>query len=202
MLQKTQSTISIKKAKQSVSRRLNAGEKGLLQFAVIDDGDTVLQISCSGGALLREMLRKHHCQVCGTTGDMAALRVARQSLPDADIIYAQPDDIPWRDESFSILLCNVDFGQIEDPARLLKEAMRVLKPGGQMLMTLTWYPSPISHMLNYFSRQEGFENSNHCYSKQEAIATLEVMGFESVTWHTNEFGSSVVIGWKPKYQYA
>ncbi len=196
MLQKTQSSALQTKVKVSFPNRLSAGERGLLQFAVIDDEDKTLHIACGHGTLLRELSKQHRCEMCGTTNDIEALRYARQTLTDADIIYAQPEEIPWHDESFTVLLCSSSFTDMTNPRHLLKESLRVLKPGGQMVIALPWYPAPISTVFN---RMEG---SNYYYSKQEAIAALEVMGFESVTWHSNELGNCVVVGWKPKYQYS
>jgi len=200
MLQKTHSSVSRQGTKVIQPSRMSAGERGLLQFAIIDDEDRLLHIACSKGTLLRELLRKYHCEACGTTNNLEDLRHARQTLPDSDIIYAQPDEIPWRDESFSVIMCNAAYNQVDDPGKMLEESMRVLKPGGQILIALTWYPTPIAGVINYFTGQAGTESPIYCYSKQEAIASLEAMGFESVTWHSNELGSSVVIGWKPKYQ--
>lgn len=200
MLQKTQSSVSRQRVKASPSNRLSAGERGLLQLAVIDDEDRLLHIACSKGVLLRELLKRYSCETCGTTNSLENLRYSRQMLPEADVIYAQPDEIPWRDESFSVLMCNAAYNQVENPGRMMEEAMRVLKPGGQILIALPWYPVPIAGVINYLANQAGTENPTYCYSKQEAVASLEAMGFESVTWHPNELGSSVVVGWKPKFQ--
>lgn len=198
MLQKTEASYRKSHAKVSAQPRLCAADKGLLRLAVIDDDDRVLHVSCANGALISLMTKKHRCQFCGTTHDLEKMRAARETLPEADVLYCQPDEIPWRDESFSVLMCSMPFYEMDDPGKMLSESLRVLKPGGQILLALPWYPAPLNHLMNYMARQGDLERTPVCYTRQEAVAALEVMGFESVTWHAQELGSAVVVGWKAK----
>ena len=86
MLQKTQSSISRQRVKTSHSGRLSAGERGLLQFAMIDEDDKLLHIACSQGALLRELMMRHRCEACGTTNTIENLRHSRNFIQQAPFI--------------------------------------------------------------------------------------------------------------------
>lgn len=199
MLPKAQATYADKRQVKAIAKeKLTAGEKGFFRLAVIDEDDKVLHVSCATGTLLSRLTEKYSCSFCGTTDDLPKMRRARSALPQADIIYAEPDDIPWHDDSFAVVMCSAPFFQMEDPGKMLVEVLRVLKPGGQFLISLPWYPAPINQMLNALMRRSDMERPPVYYTKQEAMASLEAMAFEAVSFHPESFGTAVVIGWKAK----
>lgn len=63
-------------------------------------------------------------------------------LPGSGIIdvYASALELPFRSNSFDTVLCNEVLEHVPEPATLLHEASRVLRPGGVLLLTTpqTW----------------------------------------------------------------
>lgn len=195
MLQKAQSSIAFSGASSASHERMDAAMRGLWQWALIDPGDRVLDMNCGSGTLLQALKRKAECELCGMTPYVDKSRQARSLLPDADILFAFPEDIPWHDEAFDLVLFTKKSSDEASTYLAFCEALRVLKPGGQFLVATPWYPAPIRQFVNRFV-QNG--DDNVCSDKRQILHNLEKAGFVNLTWHMTDFGMSVVSGWKER----
>jgi SAM-dependent methyltransferase len=82
-------------------------------------------------------------------------------------VYGDGMALPFRDEVFDTVLCNEVLEHVPEPARLMAEAARVLKPGGILLLTTpqTWglhhephdYYRYTKYGLRYLATKSGFE---------------------------------------------
>jgi len=65
-------------------------------------------------------------------------------------------DIPFPDSSFEAVICTEVLEHASDPNRLLQEIRRVLKPGGQVLVTMpfVWSEHEIPYDFRRFTRYE------------------------------------------------
>ncbi len=176
--------------------RMSSSVRALAQWAAIDAGDKVLDMACGNGELLFHLGKQVECELCGIVPTMEQVRTVRSMIPTADIMYAQPEDIPWKDASFDVVLCSLPFYLMEDPGKVLQEAIRVLKPGGEFLMAADWYPMPLRQVLNYFFGYVEEPQRPICYGKHEMLASLESVGFQKVTWRAADIRVGVTIGWK------
>ncbi|MFP2959494.1 class I SAM-dependent methyltransferase [Myxococcus sp. 1LA] len=66
--------------------------------------------------------------------DDAALARAQQRRPDARILYANVEELPFPAASFDAVVSSLVFCSVEAPARALAEILRVLRPGGALRM--------------------------------------------------------------------
>ena len=196
MLSKAENHATLPKPAVAAKGRLTPAMHALAQWAAIDVGDKVLDMACGSGALLRMIGQQIECGLCGIAASVEQYRTVRSMLPDADILFAQPEDIPWRENSFDVVLCGLPFYSMEDPGKVLKEALRVLKPGGQFLLATTWYPAPLRQLVNCFSGRWEDVQSPVLYGKHEMLATLEAVGFRNVTWRAADMRVGITIGWK------
>jgi ubiquinone/menaquinone biosynthesis C-methylase UbiE len=58
---------------------------------------------------------------------------ARDQAPLAKILRAPAEDIPFEDDTFDTVVSTLVLCGVDDQARSLREARRVLRPGGQLL---------------------------------------------------------------------
>jgi ubiquinone/menaquinone biosynthesis C-methylase UbiE len=58
---------------------------------------------------------------------------ARAQAPLAKIMRAPAEDLPFEDDSFDIVVSTLVLCGVDDQSRSLREARRVLRPGGQLL---------------------------------------------------------------------
>ncbi|MBV8396421.1 MAG: class I SAM-dependent methyltransferase, partial [Actinobacteria bacterium] len=68
--------------------------------------------------------------------------------PHADV-RATAEDLPFDDQSFDVVLCIQVLEHVDDPARVVRELHRVVKPGGRVLAathgTYPYHPDPADH---------------------------------------------------------
>jgi ubiquinone/menaquinone biosynthesis C-methylase UbiE len=62
------------------------------------------------------------------------LRRARRRAPEARLVQARAEALPFRDRVFDTVVSGLVFCSVDDPARGLAEVRRVLRPGGTLRM--------------------------------------------------------------------
>ena len=107
----------------------------------------VLDIGAGGSVAPERSLKSTFARVCGVDIDPIVLQ--NPELHEAKLL--NPDlTIPYGDEEFDALLSDYVFEHLQDPAFTLREAYRVLKPGGRFYFRTInrWhYLSVISRLM-------------------------------------------------------
>ncbi len=110
-------------------------------------GEKVLDAGCGGGLLLNQLAARYG--VTGTGVDLAPLAVQRaKACGDPRLRYrvAQLERLPFKDASFDAVVSFDVLEHVQDKSAVLKELLRVLKPGGRFLFyaiskrdSFTWH---------------------------------------------------------------
>lgn len=110
--------------------------------ADLQPGEAVLDLGCGGGvdAIIASRLVGPRGQVYGLdmTADMLALaRENAQTAGAENITYVEGliEDIPLPDESVDVVLSNCVINLSDDRPAALREALRVLRPGGRFVVS-------------------------------------------------------------------
>lgn len=173
--------------------RLNALEKAMLRWTVVDPEDRVLD-ACVGRGLMAEYLRRNmQCEVCGVSADMEDVRAARARLQSCDIVYAPMGDIPWREDAFDTVLMQWK-GEADALERMLSEVLRVLKPGGQLVLGAACWPAA----MNALRRWVAVSAEGTPVNRLELQIRLTDLSFEQVSWQRTGLGTGVMTAWKRK----
>ncbi len=107
----------------------------------LQPGQRVLDLMSSWVSHLPESARE--LQVSGLGMNPAELaanpRLAERSVQD---LNANPE-LPWPDAYFDVVLCTASIEYLLDPAAVLAQVRRVLKPGGVCIITFSdrWFPT-------------------------------------------------------------
>jgi len=99
----------------------------------IQPGQRVLQVDCGPGVLARRLVDLG-AQVIGTDLSAEAVRRARDRDIAAYQVNLDRDPLPFPAEQFDVVLSDSQIEHRVDFARYLNECVRVLKPGGQLVL--------------------------------------------------------------------
>lgn len=114
-------------------------------------GDYYLDVACGGGKLLAAALETVD-RAAGLDHSSAAVEAARESYAAEiasdrlDVRQGDAGDLPWEDDTFDAVSIANALHIIDEPMPLLREACRVLKPGGRFV-AITQAKEPIEGPL-------------------------------------------------------
>jgi demethylmenaquinone methyltransferase/2-methoxy-6-polyprenyl-1,4-benzoquinol methylase len=93
----------------------------------------VLDVACGTGDMVVE-LQKHGCNVTGVDLSKEMMAIARQKAPAATYMLADAERLPFPDGAFDAVTCAFGVRNFVHLEQGLKEMLRVLKPGGRMVI--------------------------------------------------------------------
>lgn len=113
--------------------------KDLLHKATLRPGERVLDVACGTGIIARLALEQ-----VGTAGTVTGLdinpgmlAVARSIAPDTIQWHeAGAEEMPFPEESFDAVICQMGLQFMESKSAALKEMYRVLTPGGRLVLNV------------------------------------------------------------------
>ncbi|MFN2629437.1 MAG: class I SAM-dependent methyltransferase [Gaiellaceae bacterium] len=109
-------------------------QAGLDQLG-IGPGISLLDAGCGSGTVLRAAADRG-ADVSGLDAAPAFVEHARRRVPDARIEVGDLESLPFQDASFDVVTGFNSFQYASDPRAALKEARRVLRHGGKVLVAI------------------------------------------------------------------
>ncbi|BEP12198.1 class I SAM-dependent methyltransferase [Acidothermaceae bacterium B102] len=107
----------------------------VLDVAHVGEGTRLLDVGCGAGRVLR-LASDRGALVTGLDVSQPLLDVARERVPDARLLLAEMDVLPFDEGSFDTVVGVNAFQFAADPMVALAEAGRVLAPGGRLVASL------------------------------------------------------------------
>jgi ubiquinone/menaquinone biosynthesis C-methylase UbiE len=92
---------------------------------------SAMEVGCGTGYWLR--VSAGHGFLAGVEPSSRMLERARAAAPEARLVRARAEELPWRDASFDRVFCINALHHFTDRVRFFAEARRLLKPGGGLL---------------------------------------------------------------------
>jgi ubiquinone/menaquinone biosynthesis C-methylase UbiE len=112
----------------------NLLEKLLSYFGSLSG--SILDVACGKGASCEYLLRYYDPQdITGTNISEKQLATCREKIPEANFLLMDAARLEFEDESFDNILCVEAVFHFDTRERFLREAHRVLKPGGCLALT-------------------------------------------------------------------
>jgi SAM-dependent methyltransferase len=167
-------------------------QKAIAQWAIVDDYNNILDLSCQDTHLLRYFSQKYSLRACGIADDPEHARTLRAELPNAEIFCARKEDIPWRDQAFDAVFYQMKKTAVDYDAAFLREAARVLKPGGQLLIAVQGVAEPLYRAGSLF----GFCDTEDHLSPSDLMKSMESSGLEDVSWRLAQPMVAIAMGWR------
>jgi 2-polyprenyl-3-methyl-5-hydroxy-6-metoxy-1,4-benzoquinol methylase len=106
----------------------------------------ILEIGCRRGGFAMRLAREQTGTVLGADFSFAAVaeaqaRATARGIPNVEFRVEDIQDIWLESDSFDAVISCETIEHVPDPARAVRELARVLKPGGQLLLTTPNYLS-------------------------------------------------------------
>ena len=192
-------------------RHISAEEcRGLFPQGVLDDrqsrclalveGEKIIDIGCYSGAFTDAVARRFPgSQVTGIDYDPENLRIARFLYPERNFLRSSVYELALGDESFDCVTFQEVIEHLEGAAKAVKEINRVLKPGGNLILT-TPHPYYWREMAAFFAREIGnslrgkkhlntaiyfkeveWNRHIYCWTPTTLLTLLVTNGFQYVT---------------------
>ena len=112
--------------------------EAILDAVAIGPGLQVLDVACGTGWLSAAAVRRQ-AMVVGLDLAEDMLAIARSRCPEAKFYCGDAENLPFGEEQFESVVCNLGILHFSNPERALAETFRVLKSGGHYAFTC-WTP--------------------------------------------------------------
>jgi len=157
-----------------------AGVRELRQSLIADASGRVLEIGAGTGANLPHYNGRIESLVL-TEPEAPMLRrlqrAARDQVPNAQVLRAPAEDIPFEDDSFDTVVSTLVLCGVDDQPRALREARRVLRPGGRLLF-LEHVRADDPGLARFQDRMNWLNRFVvGCDCNRPTLATIEAEGF-------------------------
>lgn len=96
----------------------------------------VLDVGCGSGSVTAELTQATAGRVVAVDADATMVARTRARLGDGAVAQADGRALPFPDASFDIAVCNLVLLWSPDPARVVAEMARVVRPGGVVLASM------------------------------------------------------------------
>lgn len=150
-------------------------ENRLLETAVRRlHGDTLLWAGVSAGTadLSRRSMVRH--RIFGGAPGTSTAELERARRSDMAVYRAQLEELPLRNNCVDALVLHHTLEQCKDPRAALREAARVLQPGGQMVICA------FNSLGSFSAWRMGHHTPDRYLNPLRLGDWLDVLGFESV----------------------
>lgn len=100
--------------------------------------NSLLDIGCGTGYLIDMLSRNHKAKYTGL--DLSPKMIDecnKKKIKNAVFVEGRSDELPFDDNTFDIVTCSQSFHHYPETDKPLKEALRVLKPGGLYIISDT-----------------------------------------------------------------
>jgi SAM-dependent methyltransferase len=156
--------------------------RAILGMLRLRTGDRLLEVGCGGGLPLRDALATG-ASATGLDHSEEMVSVARERAPVAEIVLGSAEQLPFPNASFTAVAMSIVFFFLADPLAALREARRVLAPGGRIAIYTT---SP--KLRGTPAAPEPLANRSHFYENHELVAPADTAGFDNIAVNDHDGG--------------
>jgi demethylmenaquinone methyltransferase/2-methoxy-6-polyprenyl-1,4-benzoquinol methylase len=180
-------------------------------------GQNILDLAAGTGSSSIAFLREG-VKVVAADFSTGMLEEGRKRHPELEFVFADASSLPFADQEFDTVTISFGIRNVEKTEVALSEMLRVLKPGGKLVVCeFSRIPNKLLHTLYRFylrnilptlsavvsKTPEAYsylaESIDAWPSQQELVKIIELAGFESVSYLNQTFGIVAIhSGFKPK----
>jgi demethylmenaquinone methyltransferase/2-methoxy-6-polyprenyl-1,4-benzoquinol methylase len=116
----------------------------LISLVCADTKDVVLDVATGTGLVARGLRERYGCEVVGLDRSVDMLEAASARDGHIPLVRGRAESLPFPDESFDHVTFTYLMRYVDDPAAVMRELVRVVRPGGRVVaLDFGVPPSPI-----------------------------------------------------------
>lgn len=122
----------------------------------ICDNDRILEVGCGYGWISRALWEAASAEWTGIDRSVEMIRRIRTEYPDRGSRALQADarHLPFHEDQFDKVLCTGVLMHIKEYSAVVRELIRVLRPGGVLLCSINNALSPLSFPVRLWNSQK------------------------------------------------
>jgi ubiquinone/menaquinone biosynthesis C-methylase UbiE len=141
----------------------------------------VLDVGCANGRLIAMLKEKNPTLLCaGIDISEEMVKLATKRNPSEFFISGSAEALPFKAETFDLLICSASFHHFPHPEIFLAEARRVLKPGGKLLIAEIHMPGIALPFWNAYTEKFNNEGDVKVYKPREIRKLMKQSGLQVV----------------------
>jgi SAM-dependent methyltransferase len=119
------------------------------RLAHLSPGQDLLDVACGKGIALEFFIREHQVLGSGVDEDPRLIAEAEAYFKEAGLAgeatfqKGLPSDLPFRDETFDVVVGEVGLAASVDPEQAIRELVRVAAPGGRVVLIQLVWQAPV-----------------------------------------------------------
>jgi SAM-dependent methyltransferase len=117
-------------------------EEAMVDHATEVRGGRVLDVACGTGRVAMR-IAEHGCLAVGAEASMEMIGLGRWVQPESRALMVRSiaEQLPFADETFDRVICQGSLDHFVDPYAFMREAARVLRPDGRVVIALANFDS-------------------------------------------------------------
>ncbi|MDR0922611.1 MAG: methyltransferase domain-containing protein [Lactobacillales bacterium] len=154
-------------------------KKTIVEELNLTPSEVVLDVGCANGKLL-SMLSEKNPKFIGAGIDLSdeMIKMAESRYPEFSFVQGNAEHLPFDSGTFDQIICSASFHHFPHPEEFLKEAYRVLKPGGKLLIAEIHIPSLVLPFYNFYIDKFNKEGDVKVYRPKEIRQLMNEAGFK------------------------
>jgi SAM-dependent methyltransferase len=151
-----------------------------LSICAFSPGSRLLDVGCGTGATVQCLIERHGFFAAGVDASLRMLDPGRAGSCFSWLIRASAESLPFRDAEWDGILAECSLSLIGDPDAALRECLRVLRPGGKLILSDVYLKdSEAVHDFGALDQDRGLPGAP---SKDELVGKLRKAGFTVFAW--------------------
>ena len=165
--------------------------------------DAVLDVGCGTGAVLALLHEKYpDRRYVGLDLTPEMIEVARTKVaPGMGFVVGDAESLPFDEASFDAVLCSNSFHHYPNPAAFLAGALRVLRPGGRLILRDYTSSDPVVWLMNHvelpLARLVG-HGDVRVLRQREFVELAQAAGFEVLVMEAQKGFRAHLVARRPR----